>query len=121
MLELPSMPTLQRDWIRGPYLEQIPPYQPISDNGVVAGGGGPTGPGGVREKRGAGAACSTPCAVITVERAVRWALVAASVQVSTGVTHPSVPAKTSVHSSRVRLANRSAKASCIFGYDAISS
>ncbi len=96
-------------------MAQILRYHPISVNGVVAAGGGPTGPAGVREKRGAGAACSTPCAVITVERAVIWALVADSLQVSTGVTHASVPAKTSVHSSRVRLANRSAKASCIFG------
>ncbi len=81
-------------------------YQPISPIGVVAAGGGPTGPAGVREKRGAGAAWSTPFAVITVDRARKWSLPAASLQVSTGVTHASVPAKTCVHSSRVRLANR---------------
>ena len=44
-------------------------YQSISLSGVVAAGGGPTGPAGVREKRGAGAAWSTPWAVITVDRA----------------------------------------------------
>ena len=38
-------------------------YQPISSSGVVAFGGVPTGPAGVRENRGAGAACSTPSAV----------------------------------------------------------
>jgi len=96
-------------------------YQPISVNGVVERGGGPTGPAGVREKRGAGAACSTPWAVITVDRAFKWSLVAASLQVNTGVAHASVPAKTRVHSSRVRLANRSAKRSCICWYEPMSS
>jgi hypothetical protein len=66
-------------------------YQSISASGVVVAGGGPTGPAGVREKRGAGAACSTPWAVITVERACKWSPTAASLQVSTGVTHASVP------------------------------
>src|SRR5690349_11127760 len=74
-------------------LAQIVCYQPNSLIGVVAFGGGPTGPAGVRENRGAGAACSTPCAVITVDRAFRWSLVAASAHVKTGVTHASVPAK----------------------------
>ena len=75
----------------------------------------PTGPAGVREKRGAGAACSTPSLSITVERALRCSLSAASVHVSTGVTHASVPAKISLHSSRVLLANRSVKILCICG------
>src|ERR1700742_2452057 len=96
-------------------------YQPISAIGVVVAGGGPTGPGGVRENRGAGAACSTPWAVITVDRAVKWSLPAASLHVNTGVTHASVPANTRVHPSRVRPANRSAKTSYIRGYDATSS
>src|ERR1700756_4605505 len=52
-------------------------YQPISAIGVVVAGGGPTGPPGVRENRGAGAACSTPWAVITVCRAFTWASVGA--------------------------------------------
>ena len=80
---------------------------------MVVAGGGPTGPAGVREKRGAGAACSTPWAVITVDRARKWSPAAAYRHVSTGVAHASVPAKTCVHSSRVRLANRSAKTSYI--------
>src|ERR1700739_3106811 len=94
---------------RRPYLRQLLHYHPISSTGVVVAGGGPTGPAGVREKRGAGAACSTPWTVTTVDRAVKWSLVAASLHVNTGVTHASVPAKTCVHSSRVRLAERSAK------------
>src|SRR6516165_7610614 len=96
-------------------------YQPISVSGVVVAGGGPTGPAGVREKRGAGAACSTPWTVITVERACKWSAAAASLQVNTGVTHASVPVKACVHSSRVRLANRSAKASYIRWYEPMSS
>lgn len=74
-------------------------YQPISARGVAAGGGEPTGPAGVREKRGAGAAWSTPLAVITVDRPRRCSSVAASLQLSTGVTQASVPAKTCVHRS----------------------
>ena len=54
-------------------LTQIVCYQPNSLIGVVAAGGDPTGPAGVRENRGAGAACSTPCAVITVDRIERVA------------------------------------------------
>src|SRR6516225_12361293 len=96
-------------------------YQPIWSSGVVVAGGGPTDPAGVREKRGAGAACSTPWAVITVDRAFKCSSVAASLQVNTGVTHASVPAKISVHSSRVRLANRSAKTSYIRWYEPMSS
>src|SRR5246500_702138 len=106
---------------RRPYLRQLLRYQPISSSDVVVAGGGPTGPAGVRENRGAGAACSTPWAVITVDRALKWSLVAASLHVKTGVTHASVPAKTCVHSSRVRLANRSAKTLCIRGYEPMSS
>ena len=47
-------------------------YQPISAIGVVVCGGVPTGSAGVRENRGAGAACSTPWAVITVDRTLKW-------------------------------------------------
>ncbi|EQM16810.1 hypothetical protein GuangZ0019_3966 [Mycobacterium tuberculosis GuangZ0019] len=43
----------------------------ISSIGVAAAGGGLTGPAGVRENRGAGAACWTPWAVITVDRAFK--------------------------------------------------
>lgn len=75
-------------------------YQLISSSGVVAAGGRSTGPVGVREKRGAGAAWSTPWAVMTVDRVRRWSSVAASVHVSTGVTHASVPANVRTHSSR---------------------
>src|ERR1700679_925984 len=84
---------------------QIADYQPIWSSGVVAGGGGPTGPAGVRENRGAGAAWSTPPALMTVARAVRCASSAASLQVNTGVTHASVPPKISAHSSRVFVPN----------------
>src|SRR5688572_7575234 len=91
-------------------------YQPICSIGVALLGGVPTGPAGVREKRGAGAACSTPWADTTVDRARRWSFCAASVQVSTGVTHESVPAKTALHSSRVLLANRSVNILRISGY-----
>jgi hypothetical protein len=66
-------------------------YQLISVMGVVSFGGVRTGPAGVRENRGAGAACSTPWADVTVERARRCSFRAASAQVSTGVTHASVP------------------------------
>jgi hypothetical protein len=41
----------------------------MSDKSVVACGGVPTGPAGVRENRGAGAACWTPWASITAARA----------------------------------------------------
>jgi hypothetical protein len=68
--------------------------------GVVPFGGVPTGPHAVRENRGAGAACSMPLGRTNVERAFRCSLCAASAQVSTGVTHASVPAKISLHSSR---------------------
>jgi hypothetical protein len=68
--------------------------------GVVPFGGAPTGPHAVRENRGAGAACSMPLGRTNVERAFRCSLCAASAQVSTGVTHASVPAKISLHSSR---------------------
>src|ERR1700731_1733496 len=91
-------------------------YQPISSSGVVAGGGGPTGPAGVRENRGAGAASSTPVALVTVALAARGASAAASLHVNTGVTHASVPANISAHSSRVLPANRSVKTSNILGY-----
>src|SRR5262249_37817947 len=109
-----TLATRLRSWNS---LAQLLGYQPISAIGVVLDGGGPTGPAGVRENRGA-AACSTPWAVITVDRTFKWSPTAASLHVNTGVTHASVPAKTPVHSSRVRLANRSANSSCICGYDA---
>src|SRR5271155_1752983 len=100
---------------------QMPDYQSIWSSGVVAGGGGPTGPAGVRENRGAGAAWSTPLALITVARAVRCGSPAASLHDNTGVTHASVPAKISAHSSRVLLANRVVKTSNIRVYEPISS
>jgi hypothetical protein len=84
---------------------------------VVTLGGDPTGTAGVRENRGAGAAWSTPLKVTNVERARRCSFCAASRQVSTGVTHASVPAKISVQSSRVLLANFSSNILCTSGKD----
>jgi hypothetical protein len=83
--------------------------------GVVVCVGGSSGPDGVRENRGAGAAWSTPLACTSVDRARRCSFCEASVQVSTGVTHASVPAKISVHSSRVLPANFSANSFCTSG------
>src|ERR1700753_3144846 len=96
-------------------------YQPISSSGVVAGGGGATGPAGVRENRGAGAAWATPLALITVARAITCGSAAASLHVNTGVTHASVPANISAHASRVLLAKRVVKTSNIRVYEPISS
>ena len=74
------------------------------------GTGGADGvPAGVREKRGAGAACGIPSSVITDSRAVMCGARAASAKDRTGVTHASVPAKISAHSSRLRLAITSVK------------
>src|ERR1700736_1140249 len=88
---------------------QLTGYQPISSSGVVWFGGGPNSVTDVRENRGAGEAWSNPFRCTIVERARRCSPCAASVHVNTGVVHASVPAKISVHSSRVLLANFSVK------------
>ena len=71
--------------------------------------GSPGGPGsvaGVRENRGAGAACGTPSGATTVPRALTCGWSATSPSASTGVTQASVPSKTATHSSRVRARER---------------
>ena len=55
-----------------------------------------------------------------VSRARRCSLRVASLDVRTGVTHASIPARMSVHSSRVLATNRSANSVCIAVKDDLS-
>ena len=64
-------------------------------------GGAPRTSGGVREKRGAGAACSMPAIVTKFSRATLCGWRYASLIVSTGAKHASDPSKAIHHSSRV--------------------
>ena len=70
---------------------------------------------GVREKRGAGAGCTTPCTVTKVPRAWLCTCCGASSKSSTGAKHASVPSSSAHHSSRVRVRNTSASRSFIMG------
>ena len=83
--------------------------------------GGPGSVAGVRENRGAGAACGTPSGATTVPRAFTCGCSATSDSASTGVTHASEPSNTATHSSRGRLANAPANRARSTGHPATSS
>ena len=84
-------------------------------------GGGRSSVDGVRSNRGAGADCGTPPADGTCRGRPGAGAAAASSQSSTGATQASLPANTSAHSSRVRVANSSAQRCFAAGQPAGSS
>jgi hypothetical protein len=81
---------------------------------------GPAAPraAGVLENLGAGAGCSSPLTSVKTARAARCGSDSTSSGARTGVTQASVPAKTSAHSSRGRLAIAAAASARCLGQSA---